>query len=408
MQLLRLNLTNFRNYACLELELPSGIIVLQGQNAQGKTNLLEAIHYLSRVRSSRAGSDSELVNWLALDDDLPFARLLGRYRKRDSTNQIEISLVQGKRNSESDVSVLRKHARVNGVDRRVNSAVGMLNVVLFMPEDIDLVSGSPYLRRRYLDDTISQQDSRYRRELEQYRRVLTQRNHLLKSFRHSRPDAGQLAFWDQKLAQHGTYLITRRRNAVARLNEAVQHLHPRLTGEAEWLQLEYCSSVALDADSGLSRQMSLLPQRATPAPVDMPLHDVADTYLAQLQEIQREEFERGMSLLGPHRDDVRFMANGIDMHIFGSRGQQRASALSLKLAEVEWLADSEQDKPILLLDDVLSELDAVHRKCLLTSVDEAQQVIVTTTDTADFSQGFLDRAAVWQVSDGRIREIKSP
>lgn len=408
MQISHLSLTNFRNYARLELELPPGAVVLQGDNAQGKTNLLEAIHYLSRIRSPRTKADSELVNWLAMSDSLPFARLVGRFQTQDDTSSIEVSLVQAKRTSQPGVPVLRKHVRVNGVDRRARDAVGLLSTVLFLPEDIDLVSGSPYLRRRYLDDTISQLDSRYRRELEQFNRVLTQRNHLLKSLRHSRNDSDQLAFWDRKLAQHGAYLISQRRRAVSLLNSAVQHFHPTLTGGSEWLRLEYCGSVLLGPRSDPTYQMDLPTEAQTTVLADIPLDQISATYLAQLGERRDEELDRGVSVLGPHRDDLRFVVNGIDMRVFGSRGQQRTAALSLKLAEVEWLAPGEGDKPVLLLDDTLSELDAVHRDCLMSTIGQAQQVVVTTTDFADFGSGFLERSTLWQVADGRIQQISSP
>jgi len=408
MRVLHLGLTNFRNYARLELDLPAGIILLQGDNAQGKTNLLEAIHILSRVRSPRTKSDRELVSWLALDDDLPFARLVARVLRGEDTSQIELSLLYSRRSLDSDTSVLRRHVRIDGVDKPARDAVGLLNAVLFLPEDIDLVSGSPNLRRRYLNDAISQVDPRYRRELQQFNRVLGQRNYLLKSLRGTRRDPDQLTFWDRQLVDHGAYLVTQRQAAILQLNKHVQRIHPRLTGNSELLQLEYASSVSLGDHAGSILEAGLTDGHNVAPPSGFAYHATSDAYSAQLQELQEQELERGVSLLGPHRDDLRFLANGVDMNVYGSRGQQRTTALSLKLAEVEWNAEEKHDQPILLLDDVMSELDAAHRACLADTIDKAQQVIVTTTDLAQYSPSFLERATPWLVQAGRIELLSSP
>lgn len=408
MRVLHLGLTNFRNYARLELDLPAGIILLQGDNAQGKTNLLEAIHILSRVRSPRTKSDRELVSWLALDDDLPFARLVARVLKGEDTSQIELSLLYSRRSLDPDTSILRRHIRIDGVDKRARDAIGLLNAVLFLPEDINLVSGSPHPRRRYLDDAISQVDPRYYRELQQFNRVLGQRNYLLKSFRGTRRDPDQLVFWDRQLVKHGAYLITQRQAAILQLNKHVQRIHPQLTGNGEWLQLEYSSSVSLGSHSGSILQTRLPDDRNVPPASRIAFQAAEDAYTAQLQELQDQELERGVSVLGPHRDDLRFLVNGVDMNVYGSRGQQRTTALSLKLAEVEWFTEQKQDQPVLLLDDVMSELDAVHRACLADTIDKAQQVIVTTTDLAQYSPAFLERVTPWLVQAGRIELLSSP
>jgi len=406
MRILHLSLTHFRNYSRLELDLPAGIIVLQGDNAQGKTNLLEAIYYLSRLRSPRTNVDRELVNWLALEEDLPFARLVAQIQKAEETDQIELSLVQSSGKSlNSNATVLRKHIRINGANKRVLDAVGLLNAVLFMPQDIDLVSGAPYLRRRYLDDTICQMDPQYCRELQEYNRVLSQRNHLLKSLRGQRDDSAQLLFWDQRLVEHGAYLTLRRQQVIQQLDEFVQRIHPKLTGDKERLRLEYCASARMESQPGAAYQIPLLTKQDVSPEAEASLRDVAASFASKLHEVRAKELEQGVSIIGPHRDDLRFLVNGVDMTTYGSRGQQRTS---LKLAEVKWITQEKNDKPVLLLDDVVSELDAAHRGCLLDAIDRAQQVIVTTTGLMHYDKEFLARATLWQVCAGRIENLTLP
>ena len=409
MRILHLSLTHFRNYSRLELDLPAGIIVLQGDNAQGKTNLLEAIYYLSRLRSPRTNVDRELVNWLALEEDLPFARLVAQIQKAEETDQIELSLVQSSGKSlNSNATVLRKHIRINGANKRVLDAIGLLNAVLFMPQDIDLVSGAPYLRRRYLDDTICQMDPQYCRELQEYNRVLSQRNHLLKSLRGQRDDSAQLLFWDQRLVEHGAYLTLRRQQVIQQLDEFVQRIHPKLTEDKERLRLEYCASARMESQPGAAYQIPLLTKQDVSPEAEASLRDVAASFASKLHEVRAKELEQGVSIIGPHRDDLRFLVNGVDMTTYGSRGQQRTITLSLKLAEVKWITQEKNDKPVLLLDDVVSELDAAHRGCLLDAIDRAQQVIVTTTGLMHYDKEFLARATLWQVCAGRIENLTLP
>ncbi len=409
MRLLHLSLTNFRNYTRLELDFPPGVILLQGDNAQGKTNLLEAIYYLSRMHSPRTSTDRELVNWLAWKEELPFARLVAQIEAGEQADQIELSLVQNSISSaEANAMGVRKHIRVNGAQKRASDAIGLLNAVLFLPQDINLVDGPPQLRRQYLDDVISQIDSQYYRELQHYSRVLTQRNYLLKLFKNREYNEEQLRFWDQRLVQHGAYLIVRRQQVIQQLDEFAQQIHSRLTGESERLRLEYDASVCLSRHSGAAYQMALptepgeLTLGTDKRFASSVLKDVAALFADQLRQICGREQEQGVSLLGPHRDNLRFLVNGVDMNVYGSRGQQRTVALSLKLAEVEWITQERKDKPLLLLDDVLSELDTTHRRYLLDAIDQAQQVIITTTDFAHFSEEFLSHATLWRVCAGRI------
>ena len=410
MRINHLSLINFRNYSRLELDLPPGTILLLGDNAQGKTNLLEAIYVLSRLRSPRTSTERELVNWLTLEEELPFARLTAQVQRGDETEQVEVSLVQnGLMATAGNGSSLRKHIRVNGAARRATDVVGLLNAVLFRPEDIDLVAGSPGGRRRYLDDTLCQIDAQYCRELQRYTRVLTERNFLLRSMRSRSYDPSELSFWDQKLIEHGSYLVLKRHRALGSLSAEARAIHLRLTGEAESLGLEYVGTVGFLEAGGTNSQPRLLADAAGTEESEEPeaRRAVAVSFATRLREMRSREIDQGVTLVGPHRDDLRFWVNGVDMNPFGSRGQQRTAALSMKLAELELVATVKQERPILLLDDVVSELDAEHRKHLFRVLGTVQQVVITTTDLTHFDADFVAGATVWRVTGGRIEALPS-
>lgn len=411
MRIQHLSLVNFRNYTRLELDLPAGVILLLGDNAQGKTNLLEAIYVLSRMRSPRTSTERELVNWLTLEEDLPFARLAAQVERGNETEQIEVSLVQnGTLAAEGNGSSLRKHIRVNGAARRATDVVGLLSAVLFMPEDIDLVAGSPGGRRRYLDDTLCGIDAEYYRELQRYTRVLTERNFLLRSMRSRSYDPSELTFWDQKLIEHGSYLIWKRHQVLRMLSVESRRIHLRLTGGAESLGLEYVGTVESLRAEGDNPQWSLFTDAGNSGASGKPnaRQLVSESFAVKLREMRGREVDQGVTLVGPHRDDLRFWVNQVDMNTFGSRGQQRTVALSMKLAELELVAAVKQDRPLLLLDDVVSELDEEHRKHLFAALGTVQQVVMTSTDLAHFSPEFVAGASVWRVTGGRIEVQSSP
>jgi len=406
MRIEHLSLTNFRNYARLELDFSGHTTLLQGDNAQGKTNLLEAIYYLATTRSPYAGAEHELVNWLAENQDLPHARLVAQVRKGDDSLRIEITLVRTQ-SSQANSPSYRKHIKVNGVNKRALDLVGQVNVVLFLPEDIDLVAGSPSGRRRYLDATLCQIDPRYCRTLQKYNRVLTQRNHLLRTLREREGDRDQLLFWDRSLVENGVYLVARRQNVIGELDRLVQAIHLELTGQKERLRLRYEPSFD-PARSPPDYQLPLeldLPSEPGIHQLGINLSQVAEAFRAQLREIRRREILQGMSLIGPHRDDMRFSAGGIDLTTYGSRGQQRTAALALKLAEVKLIGQEVGEQPILLLDDVMSELDDARRGYLMRMIDGAQQAILTTTDLKAYSIEFLAEVTLLRVKEGRIEEI---
>ncbi len=383
MRLVHLLLHNFRNYVRLDLDLPLGVTLLVGDNAQGKTNLLEAIYYLATTRSPHAGADRELVNWLAVEDEpLPYARLVGRVVRGANETTIEITLTQQANNG----ARYRKRIRLNGVARRAMDLLGELNVVLFLPEDIALVSGSPSRRRRYLDAMLCQIDPAYCRALSRYNQVVTQRNALLRDLRERGGDPAQLAFWDERLVEDGAYLVSRRWGALVALDELAHSVHGELTGRAEQLGLRYVPSVAMDG----------------PADTEA----VGTAFQEQLQTLRGREIPAGMTLVGPHRDEVRFLINGVDAGVYGSRGQQRTVALALKLAEVDLMRHETGEHPVLLLDDVLSELDEHRRRFLMhTLEDGAEQAIITTSDLQTLPGAFLQRCHLWRVHMGRLGEV---
>jgi len=366
-----LSLTNFRNYERLELDLPKSLMVLRGDNAQGKTNLLEAIYLLSTAKSHRAATERELINWSPPREGIPVARLLAQVKRGRGRVQVEIAI----RGISEEAEHVQKRIRINGIPRRAIDLVGQVNVVIFSSQDIELIGGSPSLRRRYLDLTHCQIDPRYLRSLQRYNKVLLQRNHLLRLIQERRAEANQLDFWDRELVENGCYLVVQRQLMVAELNDLVQPIHHQLTAGGEQLKISYIPSVG------------------------------KGDFMDRLIEVRKREIAQGMTLVGPHRDDLGFFVHGIDMNVFGSRGQQRTIALSLKLAEARFLHSKIGEHPILLLDDVLSELDSTRRHQLLESISSYEQVVITATDLDRFAPGFLAQAALFQVSEGRIEPL---
>ena len=382
MRLIHLSLYNVRNYVRLALDLPPGVTVLVGDNAQGKTNLLEAIYYLATSRSPHAGSDRELVNWLAVEQEpLPYARFVGRVARGEDEINIEITLTRQANNDRR----YRKQIRLNGVPRRAMDLLGQLMVVLFLPDDIALVSGSPGGRRRYLDVMLCQVDPAYCRNLASYNQVVSQRNALLRDLRERGGDPAQLMFWDQRLVEHGAFLIARRQEALIALDELAQTIHSELTGGAEHLRLRYQPSVEIEGRDGVEA--------------------IGRAFGEQLQAQRRREIPAGVTLVGPHRDDVRFVIDDVDASVYGSRGQQRTAALALKLAEVGLMQRETGEYPVLLLDDVLSELDVRRRRFLVQWLGNGpEQAVLTTTDLHALPATFLHRCQTWQVRMGRLTE----
>ena len=405
MYLQHLSLTNFRNYTRLDLDLPASTIVLHGANAQGKTNLLEAIYYLATSRSPHATADRQLVNWLADEEPLPHARLVAEVAKGDAVYRVEITLM--KRESANGVR-LQKEIRINGVSRRAMDLLGVVNVVLFRPQDMELADGPPSRRRQYLDATLCQVSRSYCETLRDYNQVVEQRNALLRSLRErKRMASDELLFWDEKLIANGAQLVATRQMALAELESLSQPVHWALSGGRETLRLRYIPSFAPTHEPGAIHQMALnlvepVEVRGLSPPTPS---QVASAFRAHLRQVQREEIARGMTLLGPHRDDFRFEADAVDLRTYGSRGQQRSAVLALKLAEAQFMLQETGHQPILLLDEVMAELDSQRQRHLLQAVDGVQQAVLTTTDWDLFDGKFLGGALCLNVQEGRIQTV---
>ncbi len=381
----RLELTNFRCYGQLELVLPRGVVVVTGGNAQGKTTLLEALYVLATTRSPHASSDSELVSWEASDDIAPHARLRADIVRSEATDALEIVYVG--EHGPNGKARFSKRARLNGASRKAMDVIGHLAVALFDPRDLKVVDGSPAERRRYLDVLLCQVDREYCRSLSRYNRIVSSRNQLLRRLREHGGDSDELAYWDQLLAKEGGIVVARRHSAVAAIAKLARSFHSGLASGAGNLAVEYESEVV--------QQME-----RTGDGVD---HRPFEEALARLvSERRRAELARGMGLVGPQRDDLKFQVDRVDMRYYGSRGQQRSVMLALKLSEAEYMHSLTGERPVLLLDDVLSELDVDRRHRLLDALRHSQQVLITTTDIGFLPSGFLRDALLLEVERGTV------
>jgi DNA replication and repair protein RecF len=413
MHLTHLSLTNVRNFIRLEVDLPPGPTLLVGANAQGKTSLLEAVYVLARAASPHAGHDRELINFLALETPEPFARLVGEARAQDRLQRIEVRLVL-RRASAAEEPQLRKDVLVNGVRQRTRSHAGGLSAVIFMPQDLRVVEGPPAERRRYLDSAIAQADPAYAESLALYTSVLSQRNALLRQLqeangqaaaRPGRAAADQLEAWDEQLAEPGAAVLRARALALAELERLAAPIHGSLTRGGESLRLDYLPSY--DPRPRPAGQLDL----PLEAPLDrtaVPLAAIRAGLLRTLAERRADDIARGATTTGPHRDEIRLRASGIDLRTYGSRGQNRTAMLSLKLAEVDWIRQRTGEWPVLLLDEVLAELDVERRGALLERALQAEQALLTGADPAMFGEAIRSQASVWRVVSGRLETLDAP
>jgi len=342
-----LQLHHFRNYEALAVQFSPGLNVIHGDNAQGKTNLLEAIYFLATGKSHRSTHDQELIQQGA--DGLSAKATVVR-----KTGDLSLELALGHDS--------RKQLKINGIaEKKIARLVGNLAAVFFAPDDLQLLKGPPAGRRRFLDIELSQISQTYLYHLISYNRALAQRNSLLKQ---EPVDTGLLSVYDEQLLSAGAQLIARRAQAVLQLAAIAQRFHRLLSEGKEVLRLEYQSQGAEPC------------QTPGAAEVYERLHSL-------LQQRRREEIRRQVTLVGPHRDDLAFWIDDRDARSFGSQGQQRTAVLSLKLAELEFMREEIGEYPILLLDDVASELDPHRRNYLLNAVEDGVQTFVSCTDLED-------------------------
>jgi DNA replication and repair protein RecF len=297
-------------------------------------------------------------------------------------------------NGNSSAGGLGKQIRVGGLPRRAVEYVGTVNAVLFSPEDVGLVGGAPAGRRRYVDITISQVNPRYLRALQRYNKVLLRRNHLLRQVRDRHQSAAVLEPWDNELATSGSYLVAERERLLAALNARLPELYRSLSGGRGRLEVVYRSTLAP------ARPPSVVAVGTTHPP--LPTVGLQERFAACLASVRDRELAQGVSLVGPHRDDLDFLVDDVAQGTYGSRGQQRLTVLALKLAEVEFMRAETGEAPLLLLDDVLSELDPARQRFVLQTLGDAEQTLLTATDLGGFEPAFLARARVYRVEDGTI------
>jgi DNA replication and repair protein RecF len=396
MYLKSLLLEEFRSYHRQKLDLSPRGLGLHGANASGKSTVLEAIAMLATTRSPRTTTERELINWQS-GTELgvpPFGRIEAELVRSEETIEIEIGIQADPYRA----TQVKKQIKVNGRPVRAMDAVGRLNAVLFSPEDVGLVTGPPALRRRYVDLVISQVDRRYLRALARFSRMLEQRNSLLRSLGREGVAPGstaageQLAYWDQELISFGSHIIARR-------NASLKRLSTLAATRFEWLAKS--APLAIQYAPNLGGDWAVQADQATKA--DDMQSIIAREYEQLLPDARANELRRGVTLIGPHRDDIKFEVEGHDLQAFGSRGQQRLAVVALKLAEVDLMREETGEEPILLLDDVLSELDPEHRALLISAISATGgQVMLTAADETLFQSAELAEIPTARVAHGTI------
>lgn len=367
MYLTKLKLINFRNYKELQLNFHPKVNVFIGNNAQGKTNILEAIYLTGTGKSFRTNKDRDLIKF---DKKQAYIKLDGE--KKYSDMVVELKLEENK----------KKQIKVNGITLTKNAEIlNNVYVVIFSPEDLKLIKEGPSERRRFIDNEISQIKPKYYYHLSQYHRVLLQRNNLLKKIHYDKKYMPTLDVWNEKLVEFGTKIMEEREQFIKRISALSRLIHRKITESKENLEVKYISSI----------------------PVKNNYHETAENFKSKLSESLSIDINRKSTTLGPHRDDLGVYINNIDIRSFGSQGQQRTSALSLKLAEIELVKAETSEYPILLLDDVMSELDIHRQRFLIKSLRDIQ-TFITTTEINSLNELDLKQEHMFYVENATVRQ----
>jgi DNA replication and repair protein RecF len=408
MYLKHLSLTNFRNFTRLDVDIPQRVVLLMGANAQGKTSILEAIYFLAAFTSFQTHADRQIINFTeAKNNSLTVTRLVAEYQRARSKHRLEARLIlepMGVVNSQR----LRKEVLLDGVKKPVSDVIGHFNAVIFVPQMSQIIEGAPEDRRRYLNLALAQSTPAYARVLSEYNQALTQRNALLKllgergnilSATKGGGSSDQLEAWDDALTRLGSQIILWRIEALQQIEHLASRVHHELTHGSEILRLAY--EPAYDPLPKPNGQLGLKIDTVVDRS-GLDLKEIQNGFRASLSALRSLEIGRGVTTIGPHRDEIRFLANDIDLGNYGSRGQVRTALLSLKLAEVNWMRDRTGEWPVILLDEVMAELDLQRRGDLLKYVGETEQVLFTTTDLNVFTPAFASKAEVWRVEGGKI------
>ena len=389
MRLTRLQLEDFRSYASAELHPEPGLTIVAGPNGAGKTNLLEAIFVAITGRSHRAGSDAELVR-----HGQPFARVRLELAGAEGAAAARVERVELLVPAEDAPADLRKRVTVNGLARRASTIGDTVRVVLFRPEEMLLLVGAPSERRRFLDAILAQRDRAAARDLAEFGRILAQRNALLRAVRREEAELENLAFWDEQLAAVGSRVMVARLQLVADLAVRIPALHDAVAPDAErgeQVRITYADTLK-DAWPGRAATGSAASHE-----------ELAEAYRRRIRQVREKELWNGVSLVGPHRDDLRVELAGRGVATHASRGQQRTIILALKLAETDLLGADGAPTPVALLDDVFSELDADRSERSLGLLLERGQVLVTMADLASLPAGRRG-VTIWQVGDGNLSQ----
>jgi DNA replication and repair protein RecF len=372
MYITELELRNYRNYDTLNMTFENKVNVILGENAQGKTNVMESIFVLAMAKSHRTSNDKDLIRW-----DEEYAKIKGRIQKYSSSVPMELV-----------ISKKGKKAKYNHIEqRKLSQYVGNMNVVMFAPEDLHLVKGSPQVRRRFIDMEIGQVSPVYLYDIGQYQKILQQRNHYLKQLQlRKATDNTMLEVLTEQFTQVSAKIIQKRFEFIKMLEEWAKPIHTGISRGLETLKIVYKPSLDVSDELDWSTMIKRFEEK--------------------FALIKKREIERGVTLIGPHRDDLQFLVNERDIHTFGSQGQQRTTALSVKLAEIELIHSEIGEYPILLLDDVLSELDDYRQSHLLNTIQGKVQTFVTTTSIDGIDHQTLKEASTYSVEAGHMLQRK--
>lgn len=366
----QIRLLKFRNYSEAGFSPDKELNILLGKNAQGKTSILEGIYMLATSKSWKAGKDTELVKW----EEEAFR--ISAHVVREERNDIDIEIHYSKNN--------KKQVSINTVRQsKLSDIMGQVNVIVIEPEDVDIVRGEPTLRRRFMNTEISQIQPKYCHIFVSYKRILEQRNGLLKDLHRGHNTDGLLEVLNEQAVRYGSYLIKKRKEFLEKVGEISQKIHSEITEGKEQLEVKYRPNIG-DVDS-LSEG------------------EIAEAMRNRLEVVKGEEIRRGMTLAGPQRDDADFFLNGKEARIYGSQGQQRTIALSLRLAELEIMEENAGETPIVLLDDVMTDLDEERRAHIYQMTRGKCQTFMTASSRRLLDPEVLDGARVWEIEGGRVK-----
>jgi DNA replication and repair protein RecF len=397
MHLTHLSLTDYRTFARLDMDVPRRVLVLVGANAQGKTSILESIYYLATFNSFHTHSDRQLINFLACERNPAVARIVAHFQRTDRAHRLEVRLIL--ENGGNGNGRFRREILLDGVKRSTNNVLGAFTAVIFLPQMTRIIDGEPEERRRYLNLALGQAVPGYAQALSEFEKALAQRNALLRMLAERGGDPQQLHTWDELLAERGSTIIQARIDAIQEMERLAARLHHRLTHSREILRMVY--QPAYDPLAQPEGQYTL-PIKTSVQRGNLTREQIRLGFLERLEALRTDEINRGVTTIGPHRDEMRFLSNGIDLGDFGSRGQIRTALMSLKLAETAWLKERTGQWPVLLLDEILAELDVERRQDLLETLAECEQAVLTTTDLGLFADDFLANTTIWKVKDGRV------